>query len=142
MNDTTMQATVRWRGEASFEGLSGSGHRVVMDGPPDHGGSNQGPRPMEALLLGVGACAAFDIVRMLRKSRQPITGCEARLRAERSDVPPAVFTRIELVFRISGAVGEPQARRAVALSAEKYCSASIMLSRAGVEVSHRYEIVP
>ena len=141
MNET-MQAHVRWRGKAAFAGRSGSGHEIVMDGPPDHGGQNQGPRPMEMLLLGIGACAAFDVVSMLRKSRQPVTGCEAQVRAERADATPAVFTRIELLFRISGAVGEAQVRRAVSLSAEKYCSASIMFAQAGVEVSHRYEIIP
>ncbi len=136
-----MQATVSWRGEVSFAGSSGSGHSVVMDGPAEHGGLNQGARPMEMLLLGIGGCAAYDVVSILRKSRQPVTGCEAQVRAERADAVPAVFTRIELLFRVSGDLSEPQVRRAVALSAEKYCSASIMLSRAGVEISHRYEIL-
>lgn len=125
-----------------FLGESGSGHALVMDGPPDHGGRNLGVRPMEMLLLGVGGCSSFDVVDILKKSRQNVTGCEALLDAERADEVPAVFTRINLHFVVSGrGLKDSIVKRAVALSAEKYCSASIMLGRAGVEMSHSYEIV-
>ncbi|MBK8287954.1 MAG: OsmC family protein [Cellvibrionales bacterium] len=137
-----MQATVKWVGEAMFLAESASGHCVVMDGPPDHGGRNLGPRPMEMLLMGMGGCASFDVVSILKKSRQAVTGCVTRLEAERADEIPAVFTAIRLHFVVSGKdLKEAQVKRAVDLSAEKYCSASIMFSRAGATVSHSYEIV-
>ena len=137
-----MQATVKWVGEAIFLAESASGHCVVMDGPPDHGGRNLGPRPMEMLLMGMGGCASFDVVSILKKSRQAVTGCVTRLEAERADEIPAVFTAIRLHFVVSGKdLKEAQVKRAVDLSAEKYCSASIMFSRAGATVSHSYEIV-
>lgn len=137
-----MKATIKWLDGVAFAGESGSGHTLTMDGPPDHGGQNRGPRPMEMLLLGMGGCASFDVLSILRKSRQAVSGCEARLEAERADAVPAVFTRIGLHFIVRGrGLKESQVRRAVELSAEKYCSASIMLSAAGVEISHSYEIV-
>ncbi len=137
-----MQATVSWVDGVSFEGNSGSGHTVVMDGPPDHGGQNKGVRPMEMLLLGLGGCASFDVMSILQKSRQKVTACRAELSAERADAVPAVFTKIEMKFVVSGeSLKETQVARAVSLSAEKYCSASIMLEKAGVEISHSYEIV-
>lgn len=137
-----MEATVTWRGEAAFEARSGSGHEVMMDGPPDHGGQNRGPRPMEMLLMGVGGCASFDVMSILKKSRQDVTACVAELSAQRADAVPAVFTRIHLHFKVSGrGLKETQVKRAVDLSAEKYCSASIMLAAAGVEIEHSYEIV-
>lgn len=121
---------------------SESGHCVVMDGPPDHGGRNLGPRPMELLLMGMGGCASFDVVSILKKSRQAVTSCVAKLNAERADEIPAVFTSIHLHFVVSGKdLKDSQVKRAVDLSAEKYCSASIMLSRSGAKVSHSYEIV-
>ena len=125
-----------------FLGESGSGHTVVMDGPPDHGGRNVGLRPMETLLVGVGGCAAFDVMTMLRKSRQVVRDCVAELEAERADAVPAVFTRIHLHFKVTGEqLKEAHVKRAVSLSAEKYCSASIMLGKAGVEMTHSYEII-
>lgn len=125
-----------------FLGESGSGHALVMDGPPEHGGRNLGVRPMEMLLLGVGGCSSFDVVDILKKSRQDVTGCETQLDAERADEVPAVFTRINLHFVVSGrGLKDTIVKRAVALSAEKYCSASIMLGRAGVEMTHSYEII-
>lgn len=137
-----MHATVKWVDGAQFIGESGSGHTVVMDGPPDHGGRNTGVRPMEMLLLGLGGCSSFDVVSILRKSRQAVESCEAFLEAERAEEDPKVFTRIHLRFVVKGrGLKEPQVRRAVELSAEKYCSASIMLGRAGVDISHSYEIV-
>ena len=121
---------------------SESGHCVVMDGPPDHGGRNLGPRPMELLLMGMGGCASFDVVSILKKSRQAVTSCVTQLEAERADEIPAVFTSIHLHFVVSGKdLKDTQVKRAVDLSAEKYCSASIMLSRSGAKVSHSYEIV-
>ena len=137
-----MKATVKWVGDAMFLGESGSGHTVVMDGPPDHGGRNVGLRPMETLLVGMGGCAAFDVMSMLRKSRQQVSDCIAELEATRADEVPAVFTKIHLHFKVTGDnLKEAHVKRAVSLSAEKYCSASIMLGRAGVDISHSYEII-
>jgi putative redox protein len=136
-----MKATVKWAGDAMFLAESGSGHMVVMDGPPEHGGRNLAPRPMEMLLLGVGGCSSFDVVDILKKSRQQVTSCETVLEAERADAVPAVFTRINLHFVVGGIdLKESIVKRAVALSAEKYCSASIMLGKGGVEITHSYEI--
>lgn len=137
-----MKAEIKWVGDAMFLGESGSGHAIVMDGPPDHGGRNMGIRPMEMLLLGVGGCSSFDVVDILKKSRQDVTGCHTRLEAERADAVPAVFTKLHIHFVVSGRdLKEKQVERAVSLSAEKYCSASIMLGRAGVAVTHSFEIV-
>jgi len=136
-----MKARVKWVEDATFLGESGSGHTLVMDGPPDHGGRNLGVRPMEMLLLGMGGCTAFDVMLILKKSRQPVSDCEILLSADRADTEPKVFTRIHVHFIVSGqGLKEKQVARAVSLSAEKYCSASIMLGRAGVEISHDYEI--
>lgn len=137
-----MQAEISWRGDASFLAESGSGHQVIMDGPPDYGGKNQGPRPMETMLLGLGGCSSFDVVDILKKSRQEVTDCRCQIKADRAEEVPAVFTRINMHFVVSGNnLKEATVKRAVALSAEKYCSASIMLERGGVEISHSYEIV-
>ena len=137
-----MKATVKWVDGVMFLGESGSGHSVVMDGPEDHGGRNMGVRPMEMLLLGMGGCASFDVMSMLKKSRQEVTDCRCELDAERADAVPAVFTKIHLHFIVSGKnLKEAHVKRAVELSAEKYCSASIMMEAAGVEVSHSHEIV-
>ena len=136
-----MKAKITWLEEAMFEGESGSGHKVIMDGPESAGGRNRGVRPMEMLLLGVGTCSAFDVVNILKKSRQNVTGCEAEVDAQRADAVPAVFEKIHLVFRVSGHDLDPaKVKRAVDLSAEKYCSASIMLSRGGVEITHSHSI--
>ena len=137
-----MKAEVRWVGDAQFLGESGTGHSVLMEGPESHGGRGVGIRPMEMLLVGMGGCASFDVVDILKKSRQQVTACKTELRAERADEVPAVFTKINLHFLISGEnLKAKQVERAVSLSAEKYCSASIMMERAGVEVSHSWEIV-
>lgn len=137
----SMQARVKWLDNRKFVGESGSGHTVVMDGPETAGGQNLGIRPMEMMLLGMGGCASFDVVSMLEKSRQHVVNCEAVLEAERADAVPAVFTKIHIRFIVSGfALKEKQVQRAVELSAEKYCSASIMLQTAGVEVSHSFEL--
>lgn len=137
-----MKASISWGGDAKFVGESGSGHEIVMDGPPDHGGKNQGPRPMEMLLLGLGACTSFDVMSILQKSRQNVTDCKANIDAERADEVPSVFTKISIHFVVSGEnLKESLVKRAVSLSAEKYCSASIMLEKGGVEIQHSYEIV-
>ena len=125
-----------------FVGESGSGHAVVMDGSADLGGRNLGPRPMEMLLLGTGGCSTYDVLGMLKKSRQKVVDCQVEIEAERADAVPAVFTKINLHFVITGvSLKETQVKRAVELSAEKYCSASIMLGAAGVEMTHSYEIL-
>ncbi len=136
-----MKARIKWVEQATFVGESASGHAVVMDGPPDHGGRNLGPRPMEMLLLGMGGCTSFDVVSILKKARQAITDCVAEISAERADTDPKVFTRIHVHFIVTGqGLKEAQVKRAVELSAEKYCSASIMLGKAA-QISHDYEIV-
>ncbi len=136
-----MKATVKWTDGAMFVGESGSGHSVVMDGPEDLGGRNLGVRPMEMLLLGVGGCATYDVMSMLRKARQKVVDCRVELQAERADAIPAVFTAINLHFVVSGVgLKESQVKRAVELSAEKYCSASIMLGAAGVKITHDYTV--
>ena len=137
-----MQATVKWVDGVQFLGESGSGHSVVMDGPEDHGGRNIGVRPMEMLLIGIGGCASFDVMSILSKSRQKVADCRCELQAERADAVPSVFTKIHLHFVVAGTgLKEAQVARAVELSATKYCSASMMMASAGVEVSHGYEIV-
>jgi putative redox protein len=137
-----MQATVKWVDNAMFLGESGSGHSVVMDGPPDHGGRNMGIRPMEMLLIGLGGCASFDVMSILQKSRQEVTDCRAELSAERAEGVPSTFTKIHIQFIVEGNnLKEKQVAKAVELSATKYCSASIMMEAAGVDVSHGFEIV-
>lgn len=136
-----MKAVVKWIDGVMFVGESGSGHSVVMDGAPEQGGRNMGVRPMEMLLLGLGGCASYDVIAMLKKGRQEIVDCRAEVDAERADAVPAVFSKIHIKFIVSGNnLKENQVKRAVDLSAEKYCSASIMLGAAGVEMTHSYEI--
>jgi putative redox protein len=137
-----MQARVKWVEDVTFVTESGSGHTVVVDGAPEYGGRNIGPRPMELLLMGLGGCTAFDVVTILKKARQDITSVEAKLSAERADAVPAVFTRIHVHFVVKGKdLKDIQVKKAIDLSADKYCSASIMLGQAGVEITHDYEIV-
>ncbi len=122
-------------------GESPSGHAVVMDGPEEHGGRNLGVRPMEMLLLGMGGCSEFDVVHILKKSRQDVRSCEVELTAERAETEPKVFTRIHAHFRVGGrGLTDKAVERAVKLSAEKYCSASIMLG-AMAEISHSFEVI-
>ena len=136
-----MKARIKWAQDAMFIGESGSGHAVVMDGPEDHGGRNLGVRPMEMLLLGMGGCTAFDVVHILKKLRQPISDCVAEIEAKRAETDPKVFTHIHVHFIVTGKdLEDKKVQRAVDLSAEKYCSASIMLSKAA-EITHDYEIV-
>ncbi len=137
-----MKATVKWTDGAMFVGESGSGHTVVMDGPEDLGGRNLAARPMEMLLLGTGGCSIYDVLAMLKKSRQQVVDCRVELDAQRADAVPAVFTQINMHFVVTGVgLKESHVKRAIELSAEKYCSASIMLGAAGVEITHSYEIV-
>lgn len=137
-----MKTTVKWVDGAMFAGESGSGHTVVMDGPEDLGGRNMGPRPMEMLLLGTGGCSIYDVLSMLKKSRQQVVDCRVDIQAERADAVPAVFTSINMHFIVTGtSLKESAVKRAVELSAEKYCSASIMLGSAGVEITHSFDIV-
>ncbi|MEY4588541.1 MAG: hypothetical protein RL497_617 [Pseudomonadota bacterium] len=137
-----MQATVKWVDGTLLVGESGSGHAVVMDGPPDHGGRNMGLRPMEMILLGVGGCASFDVISILKKARQQVVDCRCELQAERAEGVPSPFTKIQMKFIVTGRELKPaQVEKAVQLSAEKYCSASIMLRAAGVEITHGFEVV-
>lgn len=137
-----MQAVIRWQEKVRFEAESGSGHRLVMDGSPDHGGENKGPRPMELVLMGVGGCSSFDVVTILKKARQQVTACRCELSAERAqDQVPAVFTKIHLHYVVSGVdLKAAQVEKAVALAVDKYCSAATMLVRGGVEITHDYAI--
>jgi putative redox protein len=137
-----LKAKITWAGEAKFTAESGSGHTITIDGPPDHGGKNQGPRPMELVLLGMGGCTTFDVMSILKKSRQEVTDCVADVEAERAEGVPSVFTKIHVHFTVSGKNLKPNlVERAVKLSAEKYCSASIMLEKGGVEITHDFEII-
>jgi putative redox protein len=136
-----VKARVKWTENAAFIAESGSGHAIVCDGPAEIGGRNLGPRPMKLLLMGVGACSAVDVTLILRKSRQEVSDCWVELEADRAESEPKVFTAIRMHFVVTGKnLAESHVRRAVELSAEKYCSASIMLGRAGVAVTHDYEI--
>lgn len=136
-----MKARIKWVQDVTFVGESGSGHAVVMDGPPEDGGRNLGVRPMEMLLLGMGGCTAFDVVHILKKARQPVSDCVVELTAERADSPPKVFTAIHAHFIVSGrGLAAAQVQRAVELSAEKYCSASIMLGKMA-KITHDFAIV-
>ncbi len=136
-----MKARIKWVEEVSFLGETESGHAVLMDGPPAGGGRNLGPRPMEMLLIGTGACTAYDVVTILKKSRQKITDCVVDVQAERAETDPKIFTAIHLHFVVTGKeLKKEQVERAIHLSAEKYCSASIMLGRVA-KVTHDYEMV-
>jgi putative redox protein len=136
-----MKARIKWVENVSFIGESETGHAVVLDGAPEAGGRNLGMRPMEMLLIGMGACTSFDVVTILKKSRQHIIDCVAEMQADRADEIPKVFTNIHVHFIVTGCGLNPaQVERAVKLSAEKYCSASIMLSKS-VNITHDFEIV-
>jgi len=135
-----MKARVIWVENTMMVGESGSGHAVVMDGPPEHGGRNLGIRPMEMLLLGLGGCTQFDVVQILKKGRQQLSSCSVELEAERAETEPKVFTRIHVHFILSGVgLSEKAVARAVDLSAEKYCSASLMLGKTA-RITHDFEI--
>ncbi|MBN9467971.1 MULTISPECIES: OsmC family protein [unclassified Bosea (in: a-proteobacteria)] len=136
-----MKARAKWVEGMAFMGEAGSGHAVVMDGAPEYGGRNIGIRPMEMLLIGLAGCTGFDVVQILKKGRENVTGCEVEVEAQRAAEDPKVFTRIHISYRISGRGLSPaKAERAVALSKEKYCSASIMLG-ATAEMSASLEVI-
>ena len=136
-----MKARVKWVEGRAFLGESGSGHAVVMDGAPDSGGRNLGIRPMEMLLIGMAGCTAFDVVHILEKGREPVTGCEVEADADRAETEPKVFTRIRVRYRVTGkGLARDKVERAVALSTEKYCSATIMLAKTAT-VTHEIEVV-
>jgi putative redox protein len=136
-----MKARVKWVEQASFLGESESNHAVLMDGPTTAGGRNLGPRPMEMLLLGTGGCTCFDVVSILKKSRQAISDCYVELDAERAETEPKVFTKIHMHFVVTGKDIKPGAiEKAIKLSAEKYCSASIMLGQTA-KITHDFEVI-
>ena len=136
-----MKCRIKWLDHMTFVGESGSGHAVVMDGAPEHGGRDLGIRPMEMLLLGVGGCTAFDVISILRKSRQAVVDCEVLVDSERAEKVPKIFTSIHIHFIVSGNNLDPaKVENAVSLSADKYCSASKMLEKAA-EITHDFEIV-
>ncbi|MGZ8193348.1 MAG: OsmC family protein [Methylobacter sp.] len=136
-----MQATVKWVDGVMFLGEAGSGHAVVMDGPPNHGGRNMGIRPMEMILLGVGGCSSFDVVQILQKGRNNLIKCVTEVSAERVDAVPSVFSNIHLHFIVTGHdLKKSVVERAVKLAVEKYCSAAAMLSNT-VEITHDFEVI-
>lgn len=135
-----MKTRITWLEDMTYVAQSSSGHALVLDGPPELGGHNLGPRPMEMLLMGMGGCTAIDVVNILRKARQDLRGCELQLEAERADSDPKVFTTIHVHFIFSGkALSVKHVERAIELSAEKYCSASIMLGKTA-RIHHTFEI--
>jgi putative redox protein len=135
-----MKARIKWVENVSFIAESGSGHAFLMDGAPEGGGRNMGPRPMEVVLMGTGGCTAYDVVHILRKSRAPVTDCVVEIDAERAEEDPKVFTKIHFHFVVTGTGLKPaQVERAVHLTAEKYCSASIMLGKTAA-ITHDFEI--
>jgi len=137
-----MKASVLWMKDGQFIAKSDSGHTLIIDGPPDHGGKDLGARPMEMVLMGLGGCTSIDVIDILKKSRQDITDCVTQLTAERATSIPAVFTKIHIHFVVTGRNLKPrQVERAVELSATKYCSATLMLQRGGVEITHDFELI-
>ncbi len=135
-----MKARIKWVEDVLFVGESSSGHTVVIDGPPEYGGRNLGIRPMELLLQGLGGCTVFDVLLILKKARQVVTDCVVEIDAQRAETEPKVFTSIHIHFILSGeGLSEKHVKRAIQLSAEKYCSASIMLAKTA-EITHDYEI--
>ena len=136
-----MKSKVKWLDNMTFVGESASGHAVVMDGPPEFGGQNLGIRPMEMLILGLGGCSAFDVILILKKSKQKVDHCEVELDYDRAEEMPKVYTRIHLHFVVTGRQLDPaKVKRAITLSAEKYCSASVMLGKTA-EITHDFEII-
>ena len=135
-----MKARIKWLENVAFVAESESGHAMVMDGAPEGGGRNLGPRPMETLLMGAGGCTAYDVVHILKKSRAPVTDCVVEIDAERATEDPKVFTKIHFHFVVTGKALKPQlVERALHLSAEKYCSATIMLGKSAV-ITHDFEV--
>ena len=137
-----MHAKIQWQDKVHFTATADSGHTVAIDGPADAGGENRGVRPMELVLMGLGGCASFDVINILTKARQNIVNCVTEITATRAESVPQVFETIHLHFTVSGSGLKASAvERAVRLSAEKYCSASMMLERGGVMITHDFETV-
>lgn len=137
-----MKARIKWLENVAFVGETDSGHAVVMDGSPEAGGRNLGPRPMETVLIGTGACSAFDVIHILKKGREPVTDCVVELSAERAPTDPKVFTSIHFHYIVTGkALNAAKVERAIKLSAEVYCSASAMLAKTA-KITHDFEIRP
>jgi putative redox protein len=135
-----MKAKITWLNGRTFVGESGSGHAIVMDGAPENGGRNLGVRPMEMMLLGLGGCTAFDVVMILEKSREKVSGCEVSLEATRADEDPKVFTHVKMIYRLKGENLKPAAvERAIKLSADKYCSASKMFEKTA-KIEHEWVV--
>jgi putative redox protein len=136
-----MDCTVKWAGDARFTALTGSGHEVHMEGAAELGGQDQAPRPMEMILAGAGGCTAYDVVLILKRGRHAISGCEVNMHAERAETDPKVFIRIHYHYIVSGTDLKPEVvERAIKLSADKYCSASIMLGKTA-QITHDFEII-
>ena len=136
-----MKACIKWVEQVSFLGETESGHAILMDGPPEGGGRNLGPRPMELVLLGTGGCTTYDVIHILKKGRQQVTDCSVNIEAERATEDPKVFTKIHFHFIVTGKDLKPeQVERAIHLSAEKYCSASIMLGKMA-DITHDFEVI-
>jgi putative redox protein len=139
---TSMKARVSWVEGTMFTGESGSGHAIVLDGAPENGGRNVGIRPMELMLLGLAGCTAFDVVLILKRGREPVADCVVEVEAERASTDPKVFTTIHLKYYLSGQGLSPEkVERAIQLSKEKYCSASIMLGQV-TEITHSWTADP
>jgi len=140
--EAALKARIKWIENVAFLGETESGHALVMDGAPDAGGHNLGPRPMEMVLIGTGACSAYDVVQILKKGREQVTDCTVELAAERALTDPKIFTAIHFHFIVSGdGLSAAKVERAIKLSAEIYCSASAMLAKTA-RVTHDFEIVP
>ncbi|MBI3716114.1 MAG: OsmC family protein [Betaproteobacteria bacterium] len=136
-----MKARIKWVEGVTFVAESGSGHAMVIDGAPDAGGRNLGPRPMETVLMGTGACSAFDVVLILKRGREPITDCVVEISSERAETDPKVFTKIHFHFIVTGRGLAPEkVERAIKLSAEKYCSATAMMAKTA-EVTHDFKLI-
>lgn len=137
-----MKVDVTWREAVHFESVADSGHEVLLDGPPDLGGTNAGTRPMELMLMAIAGCAATDVVHILGRGRVSVESCTVQAKAERADEEPRVFTSVHLHFCVAAdGLTEHKLARAVSLSAEKYCSGSILMQRAGVCVTHSHEVI-
>lgn len=134
-----LKVEAEWLENAAFNVRTGSGHEITVDGPAEGGGENRGSRPMELVLVGLACCSAYDVVSILKKSRQELQSCRVQVGAERAAVEPKIFTAIHLHFIVKGKVGKSQLERALKLSAEKYCSASIMLGKTA-KITHDYEL--
>jgi putative redox protein len=136
-----MKARIKYVEKVTFVAESGSGHAVVLDGAPEAGGRNLGVRPMELLLMGLGGCTAFDVVHILRKGREQVTDCVVEVEAERAETDPKIFTRIHMHYRVAGrGLAPAKVERAIALSAEKYCSASAIMAKTAT-ITHDWEVV-